>query len=168
VNHLLFQLEYNHVRPYVYSHSNPLTNYGHNNQSMGHQWGSNFEEFLAIARYHKGRFFADAKITIGTRGFDYTDSGSNSNYGSDIYRDYDEDRYADSGVKVGQGNKTAVFISDLQAGYLLNPMTNTKLFGSFIFRDFNPTQDTTTEFKEKTTWFSIGIRSDVFNWYYDY
>jgi hypothetical protein len=45
----------------------PITNYGHNNQSIGHQWGGNFKEFIAIARYHKGRYFADAKITAGTR-----------------------------------------------------------------------------------------------------
>jgi hypothetical protein len=45
----------------------PITNYGHNNQSIGHQWGGNFKEFIAIARYHKGRYF-DAKITAGTRG----------------------------------------------------------------------------------------------------
>jgi hypothetical protein len=59
------------VRPYVYSHSVPITNYGHNNQSIGHQWGGNFKEFIAIARYHKGRYFADAKITAGTRGLDF-------------------------------------------------------------------------------------------------
>jgi hypothetical protein len=29
--------------------------------------GWNFKEFIAIARYHKGRYFADAKIA-GTRG----------------------------------------------------------------------------------------------------
>jgi hypothetical protein len=62
IDNLLLQLEYNHVRPYVYSHSVPITNYGHNNQSIGHQWGGNFKEFIAIARYHKGRYFADAKI----------------------------------------------------------------------------------------------------------
>jgi hypothetical protein len=48
----------------------PITNYGHNNQSIGHQWGGNFKEFIAIARYHK-RYFADAKITAGTRGLDF-------------------------------------------------------------------------------------------------
>ena len=37
VDNLLLQLEYNHVRPYVYSHSDPLTNYGHANQSLEHQ-----------------------------------------------------------------------------------------------------------------------------------
>lgn len=168
VDNLLLQLEYNHVRPYVYSHSDPLTNYGHANQSMGHQWGGNSKEIVAIGRYHKGRLFADGKITYGVRGFDFASSGANSNYGGNIYRDYDLERYADTGVKVGQGNKTNVFVTDLQAGYLVNPMTNLKLFGSFIYRNFNPSQDTATIFKESTTWFSLGIRSDVFNWYFDY
>lgn len=168
VDNLLLQLEYNHVRPYVYSHSMPITNYGHANQSMGHQWGGNFEEFVAIGRYHKGRLFAEAKITYGVRGLDFASSGANSNYGGNIYRDYDIERYADTGVKVGQGNKTNVFITDLQAGYLVNPMTNLKLFGSFIYRNFDPSQDTLTTFKESTTWFTLGLRSDVFNWYFDY
>jgi len=168
VDNLLLQLEYNHVRPYVYSHSDPITNYGHTNQSVGHQWGGNFEEIVAIARYHKGRLFADAKITYGVRGLDFANSGAKSNYGGTIYRDYDVERYADTGVKVGQGNKTNVFITDLQAGYLVNPMTNLKLFGSFIYRNFDPSQDTLATFKESTTWFTLGIRSDVFNWYFDY
>lgn len=168
VANLLLQLEYNHVRPYVYSHSNPITNYGHNNQNMGYQWGGNAKEFLAIARYHKGRCFADAKFTIGTRGFDFAESGANSNYGGNIYRDYDIDRYADTGVKVGQGNKTSIFIADLQAGYLINPATNLKLFGSYIYRSFDPMQNTATSFNESTHWFSIGLRADVFNWYFDY
>ncbi|WP_291100842.1 MULTISPECIES: gliding motility protein RemB [unclassified Flavobacterium] len=168
VDNLLLQLEFNHVRPYVYSHSDPITNYGHNNQSMGHQWGGNFEEFVAIARYHKGRFFADAKITYGTRGLDFDTTENSYNYGGNIYKDYDLNRPFDSGVKVGQGNKTTVFIADLQAGYLVNPMTNLKVFGSFIYRNFDPTQNTLTTFKESTAWFSLGIRSDVFNWYFDY
>jgi hypothetical protein len=51
---------------------------------------------------------------------------------------------------------------------LLNPATNLKLFGSFIYRNFNPMTDTPTVFKENTTWFSLGVRSDIFNWYFDY
>lgn len=168
VDNLLLQLEYNHVRPYVYSHSEPITNYGHNNQGVGHPWGGNFEELLVIARYHKGRLFADAKITFGTKGFDFDTTADSYNYGGNIYKDYDVKRPYDSGVKVGQGNKTSIFITDLQAGYLVNPMTNLKLFGSFIYRNFDPNQNTATVFKESTTWFSLGIRSDVFNWYFDY
>ena len=168
IDKLLLQLEYNHVRPYVYSHSDVITNYAHNNQGLGHQWGANFSEFIGIARYHSGRYFADLKITSGVRGLDFANSGPNSNYGGNIYRDYEIERYADSNVSVGQGNKTTVFITDFQAGYLINPATNLKLFGSFIYRNFDPSQDTLTALKESTSWFSIGIRSDVFNWYFDY
>ena len=168
VDNLLLQLEFNHVRPYVYSHSDPITNYASYNQSMGHQWGGNFEEFLAIAHYHNGRFFADAKITYGVRGLDFDTTPDSFNYGGNIYKDYDLNRASDSGVKVGQGNKTTIFITDLQAGYLINPVTNLKLFGSFIHRNFDPTKNTLVTFKESTSWFSLGIRSDVFNLYFDY
>jgi hypothetical protein len=168
VDKLLLQLEYNLVRPYLYSHSVPITNYGHNNQGIGHQWGGNFNEFIAIGRYHKGRLFADAKITIGTRGLDFNTTEDSFNYGGDIYKDYDEKRPFDSGVKVGQGNKTAVFIADIQGGYLVNPTTNLKIFGSYIYRNFDPSTNTLATFKENTSWFTIGLRADVFNWYFDY
>ncbi|WP_129748715.1 gliding motility protein RemB [Flavobacterium anhuiense] len=168
VKDLLVQVEYNRVRPYVYSHSAVITNYGHNNQSVGHQWGGNFKELIAIARYHKGRWLADAKLTVGTRGLDFDTAQDSYNYGGNIYKSYDVKRPYDTGVKIGQGNKTNVFIADVQGGYLINPMTNLKLFGSLIYRNFDPTQETATTFKQSTTWFSIGLRSDIFNWYFDY
>jgi hypothetical protein len=168
VKNLLLQLEYNHVRPYVYAHSEAITNYGHNNQSLGHNWGGNFKEFVAIARYFKGRYFADAKLTFGQRGLDFNTTEDPFNYGGNIYLDYDIDRPFDKGVEIGQGNKTTIFIADLQAGYLINPSTNMKLFGSLIYRSFNPTADTLDTFKENTTWFSLGLRCDIFNWYFDY
>ena len=168
IKNLMLQVEYNHVRPYVYSHSDPITNYGHNNQSLGHQWGGNFKEFIAIARYHHGRYFADAKVTVGERGLDFNNATDNFNYGSNIYLSYNDNRPYDTGVNIGQGNKTSIFITDLQAGYLINPATNMKLYGSFIYRNFNPTTETATAIKESTTWFSVGLRCDIFNWYFDY
>lgn len=168
IENLLLQAEYNVVRPYVYSHSDPLTNYGHTNQSLGHQWGGNFNEVIAIARYHKGRYFADAKVTYGKRGLDLNTETDTFNYGGNIYLDYDANRPYDTGVKVGQGNKTTILIADLQAGYLVNPTTNLKLFGSLLFRNFNPDKTTLQTFKEDTVWFSLGLRSDIFNWYFDY
>lgn len=168
VKNLMLQLEYNQVRPYVYSHSNPLTNYGHNNQSMGHNWGGNFREFIAIARYYKGRYFADAKLIYGQRGFDFKDGTDNFNYGGNIYLDYDDDRPFDIGVNVAQGNKTNVMIADLQVGYLVNPAANLKVFGNVLFRNFDPSAETATTISSNTTWFSIGLRSDLFNWYFDY
>ncbi len=168
VKNLLLQLEYNHVRPYVYSHSDPLTNYGHTNQNVGHQWGGNFREAILIGRYQKGRIFADAKLTYGVRGLDFNTEEDSFNYGGNIYLNYNDSRPFDNKVTVGQGNKTTIFIADVQAGVLINPQTNLKLFGSMIYRNFDPTKETLTTFKESTTWFSVGLRSDIFNWYYDY
>ena len=165
IDNLLLQVEYNHIRPYVYSHSDVITNYGTYNQSLGHQWGGNAKELIAIARYHKGRYFADAKVTMGVRGIDYD---ANANYGGNIYLSYNDNRPLDNGVVVGQGNRTTIFITDLQAGYLINPATNLKLFGSVIYRNFKPTVTTDTVKKDSTTWFSIGLRCDIFNWYFDY
>jgi len=168
IENLLMQVEYNHVRPYVYSHSDPLTNYGHNNQSLGHQWGANFRELVAIARFHKGRWFADAKLTYGQRGFDFDNEEDGFNYGGNIYKNYNVDRPFDTGVSIAQGNKTNIFIADLQAGYLVNPSSNLKFFGSLIYRNFDPAQNTVNTFKNSTTWVTVGLRADLFNWYFDY
>ena len=168
IKNLLLQVEYNRVRPYVYSHSNPLTNYAHNNQGMGHQWGGNFEELIAITRYNNGRYFADAKFTYGVRGLDFDTATNQLNYGGNIYKNYQDDRAFNTNVKIGQGNKTTIFIADIQAGYLINPITNLKLFGSFIYRNFSPSIETASVLRENTTWFSVGIRTDVFNFYFDY
>ena len=168
VNNLYLQLEYNYVRPYTYSHLAALTNYGHNNQNLGHQWGGNFSEFVGIARYRKDRLYADAKLTLGTRGLDFDPAVDDNNYGSNIYLSYNNKRPFDKNVVVGQGNKTNVFIADIQVGYLLNPVTNMKVFGSFIYRNFTPSQNTPTISKDNSSWISFGLRSDVFNWYFDY
>lgn len=168
IENLLLQVEYNVVRPYVYAHSEPITNYGHNNQSLGHNWGANFTELIAMSRYHRGRYFADAKVTVGKRGFDFDASVDASNYGGNIYIDYDLDRPYNTGVKAGQGNTTNVFIADVQAGYLVNPATNMKVFASLVYRNFDPLQETANIVREGTTWFSVGLRCDIFNWYFDY
>ena len=168
IKNLTLQAEFNHVRPYTYSHLDPLTNYGNNNQSMGHPWGGNFEELIAIAHYHKGRYFADAQFTYGMRGLDFNATTDTNNYGSNIYIGYDVNRPFDTGVKVGQGNKTTLYLANLQAGYLVNPATNMKLFASLIYRNISPQEDTPTVYKETTTWISLGLRCDLFNMYFDY
>ncbi|UYW00761.1 gliding motility protein RemB [Flavobacterium agricola] len=168
VKNLMLQLEYNSVRPYTYSHSRVITNYAQNNQSMGHLWGANFREVIAIANYYKGRWFANAKLVYGVKGFDFGTDATAINYGSNINISYDYNRYRDNDVKIGQGNKTHLFNGELQAGYLVNPSLNLKLFGSVIYRDFSPLESTVSTPKGNTTWFQVGLRTDLFNWYTDY
>ncbi len=167
VNNLMLQFEYNRVRPYTYSHNTIVLNYGHSNQSMAHLWGANFSEAILIGRYHYKRWFGNAKLILGVRGLDYNDGTDNFSYGGDIYRDYN-DRPFDTGVKVGQGNKTNTFYANLQAGYLINPASNLKIFTDITFRNFNPEVETASAFKSDTVWFNIGLRTDLFNWYFDF
>jgi len=163
IDHLSLQGEYNMVKPYTYGHFNPILNYGHFNQPLGHLWGSNFWEAIGIARYKKDRWFGNAKLTVGKKGFDT----NGSNYGGDIYLSND-DRIANTGIELLQGNKTSIFIADLQAGYVINPATNLQFFGGLTLRNFDPTTETTNFSKQNTTWFTIGLRTDVFNWYFDF
>lgn len=167
VDNLLLQAEYNRVRPYTYSHNTQILNYGHFNQPMAHLWGANFRELVLIGRYNYKRWNADAKFIIGQRGFDFNTDEDSFSYGGDIYRNYN-DRNADTGIEIGQGNKTNSFMAEIEAGYLLNPATNLKVFTNIIYRDFNPDAITATTMDSNTLWFSVGVRTDLFNWYKDF
>lgn len=167
LKHLFLQGEYNRVRPYTYSHNTVVLNYGHNNQSLAHTLGANFSEFIAIARYQTGRIYGDAKFIVAKRGFEFNTPEDTKFYGGNIYGTEDN-RISDNGNELAQGNTTDFFHAEIQAGYVINPATNLKIYGSFIFRDFNPEVDTAAVFKNQTSWVNFGIRTDLFNWYYDF
>ncbi len=167
VKGLNLQAEYNRVRPYTYSHNSVILNYGHNNQSMAHTLGANFSEFVGIARYQNGRIFGDAKVIVAKRGFEFNTAEDDFFYGGSIYGSEDN-RVSDNGNELAQGNTTDFFHAEIQAGYLINPATNLKIYGSLIIRDFSPEVDTDVVFNNNTTWVNFGIRTDLFNWYYDF
>jgi hypothetical protein len=166
VDNLTLQGEFNWVRPYTFSHGEVELNSGHYNQAIAHLWGGNFYEVIGIARYNKGRWFGSAKLIAGKKGFDYESSG-NTSYGGDIWRSYNE-RVSDEGNEVGQGNSTNIFIGDLQGGYLLNPTTNLQIFAGVTLRNFSPDQSGNVVSEDNTTWFTIGLKSSLFNWYLDF
>jgi len=165
VDGLMLQGEFNWVRPYTYSSKDVKLNAGHYNQPIAHLWGGNFYEVIGIARYSKDRWFGTGKLIAGKKGFDF--EGSDISYGGDIWRSYD-DRVSDIGNDVGQGNSTNIFIADLQGGYVLNPATNLQIFGGVTFRNFSPDQSGNVVSENNTTWFSIGLKSSLFNWYMDF
>ena len=167
VKNLFLQAEFNAVRPYTYSHDELNLNFGHNNQPLAHLWGANFREAIGIMNYTKDRWFANAKVVIGKKGFDFADGTDNLSYGGDVFADND-DRGSDYGNTIGQGNVANVFIGDLQLGYLVNPATNLKLFGGVTYRKFDPTAPAKGFSVSNSTWISFGLKTDVFNWYFDF
>ena len=164
VKDLFLQAELNTVRPYTFAHRDPVLNYGNYSQSLSHAWGANFWEAIAIGNYKFDRWTASAKIILGQKGFDDSDTLSN---GGDIYKSYDI-RKGDNNNEVAQGNKATIFLADFQGRYLLNASNNLSLFGGVTFRSFSP-EIITASFKSvKTVWFSVGIKADLFNWYLDF
>lgn len=164
VENLFLQGEFNYARPYTFAHRNPVLNYGHYSQPLGHLWGANFWELVGIARYKKDRWSGSAKLILGKKGFDFDQTVS---YGGDIYQSYDI-RVGDTGNELTQGNAAAILIGEIQANYLLNPSNGLSLFAGFTFRNFSPETTSTTFQKETTTWFTVGLKADLFNWYLDF
>lgn len=163
IKNLFVQMEYNRLRPYTFSHKTPIFNYGHYGESLAHSWGANFWESIFIAQYKKDRFALNLKMILGEKGFDAEDT----NYGGDIYKSY-VTRIQDYGNEIGQGLKAKIFHNDLQVSYLLNPSTDFKIFGGFVFRTFTPEIQTDTSFSATTIWATIGLKVDLFNWYLDF
>lgn len=168
VPNLNVQIEYNRVRPFTYSHNTVVLNYGHNNQSMAHTLGTNFSEFLAIARYRYQRFYASAKYIQATRGLEFVDSeNAQTFYGGSIYGSEDF-REGDLNHELGQGNTADFRHIELDAGYVINPASQLKLFARVILRSFSPEVSEGPNQKLNTTWWSLGLRTDLFNWYRDF
>ena len=165
IDNLYLQGETNIVKPFTYSHRESTLNYSHFNQPLAHLWGSNFYELIGIARYKKGRWYANAKLVYGEKGFDFEDD--ETSYGGDIFIPYTE-RVSDFGNDYAQGNKTSIFNAEFQLGYLVNPASNLQLFTGFTYRDFTPQTNTTNFSNQNTTWFTFGLKTDVFNNYFDF
>ncbi|GAA0751226.1 gliding motility protein RemB [Psychroflexus lacisalsi] len=166
VDNLFLQLEYNQVRPYTYSHNTLNLHYTNDNQSMAHLWGANFRELLFITRYKKDRWYGHAKFIFGERGFE-TNESSDPFYGTNLLGD-ERLRIADEGINIGQGNRGNSYYGELEAGFIVNPTTNLKVYLNLIHRKFDVSENTALNFDRNTTWVNLGFRTDIFNWYYDY
>jgi len=165
VENLFLQFEYNCARPYTFAHKSPILNYGNYSQPLGHLWGANFWEAIAVVRYKKDRWSGHAKITLGKKGFDLEDQ--TVSFGGDIYQSY-EDRLTDSGNEIAQGNTAHIFIAYLKADYLINPANNTNLFASLSYRNFSIENSLPSYTSRTNLWFTVGVRADLFNWYFDF
>ena len=168
IPNLTLQGEYNQVRPYTYSNNEIELNFGHANQSLAHQWGANFKEYIAIVRYERDRWYGTGKLILGSRGLEIGDINETF-FGGSIFGN-DENRPSDTGIEFFQGNRADTFYGDVELGYLINPATNLKVYANAIYRDFDTEiQDVDLgNFDTSTLWLNIGFRTDLFNSYYDY
>lgn len=158
IKNLYIQAEYNHVRPYTYAHSTTLQNYGHYNQPLAHPQGANFREVILILEQRIKRWQMSYQLVRSTYGEDST----GTNFGHNIFFPY-KTYVTEYGNKIGQGIKTKLFYHELKLGYIVNPATNLSLTAGLTI--FNRKSDI-AEIKDLHFW--IGLRSAMFNRYYDF
>tara|TARA_B110001450_G_scaffold104520_1_gene99008 strand:+ start:589 stop:2220 length:1632 start_codon:yes stop_codon:yes gene_type:complete len=159
ISNLTLQLERNHVRPYTYSHWNNA-NYGHYNEELAHPLGANFSENILMLHYRQGRLEMQFKYLDITYGADYL--GDTISYGNNVYSDYNN-RSSDFGIDMFNGNKTNIDYMQLNFGYIINPSTNLKIDFSLVSRSLS-----SDVHEYNTLFYSIALKSDLFNHYYDF
>jgi hypothetical protein len=165
IKNLTLQGEANMVRPYTYSHNNAELNYAHYYQPLAHPWGSNFVELIGIARYQKDRWYGNFKAIYGKKGFDF--DSDDVSYGGNIFLSYNH-RSEIYNNTYYQGNTTNILTTNLQVGYIINPTTNLHIFANASFRSFDSKEPISYFEQNNTTWFSFGLKTDVFNSYFDF
>lgn len=165
-------VEYNYVRPFVYTHRRVLTNYGHFQQPLAHPLGTNFYELVTRGSYYRGRWGATIHYSIAKKGLGRTDStGAYYGDGSDIWVSYNS-RQGNTGYDTG-GGENGVFIQNfrIQLSYTVNPAWRMDAFVLFGYRSgpMYPAVSVLSENPEvqSTTWFSAGLKTNLFRTYYD-
>ncbi len=111
-NLLYLQGELASVRPYTYSHDNPILAYGNLYQPLAHPLGANFYQALAkIDIINNKKLIIDINTSVSVFGQDI----DTLNYGKNIFRSY-LTRVADEGITTTQGDKTLLIYTSLDLG----------------------------------------------------
>jgi len=159
VKNLFVQGEFNYIRPYTYTHRDPMGNYGHYRSALAHPLGANLWEAIGIARYTYKQLDLYAKISLCEVGYDT----AGTNFGQDIYISYNENRQ-EYDNKVGQGDTHKILWVTLNANYLFNPKTRLSLFAEVSLRNV----DSKVKGLDNTTLIQFGLKTRLFNRYYDF
>ncbi len=154
-----FQTEYSSVRPYTYSHGASVQNYGHDNGSLAHPYGSNYREWLSFISYRKNKWIFEEQISLAVHG---EDSISSVSYGGNIFQSYSNRPY-NYGHFTGQGLKTSIFYSHLRISYLIHARSNIRAELGYVFRE----RKNGLEY-ESNHYVYVGLKTNLWNRYNDY
>ena len=147
------QLEHNAATAFTYMHNPAKQAYKHAALPLAHPFGANFSETVAIVDATVERFIGQVKVVAGTY---HRDPSDTLNYGGDL-------RKPDIAVNGPDGPVVQALIHvDANVGYLLNPNTNMRIYLGLQRRGLTNATD-----NEQSSFLYFGIRTSLFNRYYD-
>jgi hypothetical protein len=144
--------EYNQTRPFIYSHKNPLQNYGNQFEPLAHPLGSNFRETLTKINYSQSKWYIRAKFIRAWKG----ENPLNINMGGDPY-DLNETREGKFGHETLQGIKTQLTYWAIKAGYTILPEWGLALEGRLLARSYRNKNE-----KDRHIYFQLGLNSTLY------
>ena len=156
VKSLNYLAEYNTAKPYTYSERSYIENYSDNGEPLAQPWGANFREWVGLLNYSHKRFDLSGEADFGRYGLDE----NGANWGKNIFELYTAPARVNGGKDgslgnyTGQGLTTNSVYLEGKVAYVLNPKYNLRIELGAIYRTENNAQ-----FRDKTTWFTIGLRS---------
>lgn len=158
IKRLNYLAEFNTARPFTYSSFDQTSNYSQADQPLAHPFGANFREWLAILNYSAGRFDLQGQLNYAYYGL----NPNGLDYGQDIFESYlnAANQY---GNYVGQGIHTNFYYAEGKVAYIINPKYNLRLELGGIYRD-----EKNSLSNNKTSMFTIGLRSSFRNIYNDF
>jgi hypothetical protein len=153
IKNLYTQIEINAVRPYTYSHQNPIRAYTNTLQPLAHPLGANFIEKLAIISYSFDNFFAQIKTVYSIWG-----DNDSLNYGHNPTISY-ASRIGFDNIKWLQGVKSSLKFLSVSAGI----KKHNYIFSTSVFF-----RKSTGLSPSSNIYFQINIGKNLFTNYYDY
>ena len=165
VKNLSWRLEWNGVRPYTYGHGvgdNVALNYSHYYQALTDPLEANFHEFISYFNYSNKRWYGSLENLYAIRGEGYAKPGVPA--GNDIFENQQSlGANGSFGSYTLQGSQHHYFYNQLSAGYLLNPKNRLSVEANAVYH-----RRTGEDVHQSEFLFSIGIKTGLFNTYFDY
>lgn len=165
VKGLSWRGEFNSVRPYTYSHGFDKAglNYTHANQVLTDPFGANFNELISIFQYNKDRWYGFLQNLYTIRGEHDPNVAypqGEDPWGGDL-TDYNNPPVF--GSKTMQGIRHKYFYNQLSVGYLINPRNRLAIQADAVYRRHTMPGTTSSDY-----YFSIGIKTGLYNFYKDF
>ena len=157
LKNLDIQGEINVVRPYTYSHYDSVATYTNYNQPLAHPLGAGFAEAIGIIRYQPAKnLFIMLKGSYYRQGQDSTGSVNPTNFGSNIFMDYDS-RSDEFGVGLINGIPANCITLEGLVSYELRP----NLFIDLGATNRRFTYDNNYLPQQTSTYFYGGLRLNI-------
>ena len=153
IDHLDFQIEYNSVRPFTYTHGDGIANYVHYNQNLAHPLGANFKEWVLLLRHQLAKKFEiEARLMSATYGEDERET----NVGNNILLPSNNRTTEEYGNEIGQGISTKTLLFSFDVSYRL--AHNVYLDLNYFYRNKNSVSD---PLDLRTQYLGAGVRINL-------